>query len=454
MTTTMENSFVTPAMKMEPHSPEAEASVLGGIFLNNSAMDQVADRLRPEYFYSERNRILFAIMLDLHGAGKPMDPVTVLEAVQTRNAEKKIDAMYIADLADAVPSLVNLQYHADIVQKNAVLRNIIGTCQRISDEAFSGVPDMEDFLDRAESRFMEVSQTRTSEGPRKVAEHLPGIFKKLEEQAKSGGNLTGLDTGYYQLNEMTMGLQAGDLIILAARPSMGKTAFSLNLLSHCIARSQRPGVFFSLEMPAESLVIRLICARARVKSDEFRRGIFSNQSDYKNVITAVNSLKEQSIFIDDTGYLSLMDLRSKCRRLKSSEKDLGLIVIDYLQLMQGDKSIASREQQISTISRGLKSLARELAVPVIALSQLNRQVERRDDKRPTMADLRESGAIEQDADLIAFLYRDEVYNKESSEAGTAELILAKHRNGQIGSMKFKFFKEFGLFENLATEPEY
>lgn len=436
--------------RVPPQNIEAEQSVLGACLIGPDALAQVSDQLRPHDFYRTDHQLIFAAMLDLFERGQPVDLITVADLLQQRGqTEEAGGASYLASLAGAVPTAAGLLHHARIVRDKAVLRALISAAGQISAQAYEAPGEVEEVLDAAETAVFAIAE-RT----------IQGVFSPLKEVIKEGiatvqsryerkELVTGITTGYRELDRLTSGLQRSDLIIIAGRPSMGKTAFALNMAEHAALKGF-PVAFFSLEMSKEQLGLRLLCSQAKVEGDKLRSGFLSPR-EWERLIKAAGTLSETPIYIDDSAALSVMEMRAKARRLKA-EKKLDLMVVDYLQLMRGSGRTDSREQEISEISRSLKGLAKELKVPVVALSQLNRRVEERPNKRPQLADLRESGAIEQDADVIIFIYRDKVYNPESPAENTAEVIIGKQRNGPLGKVELTFLERFTAFEELEKRP--
>ncbi len=438
---------------MPPQNLEAEQAVLGGIFLRGSIFHELVDILSEDDFYSPAHGIIFSALKDLYRVNTPIDLVTSAEQLkQMGRLEEVGGALYLAELAQSTISGANALHHARIVRDKAVQRQLITAASDIIDNCFDGSMEVGALLDESEQAVFAVSQ-RTASAPYLSSKDLVAkVFEDLTKRYERKELVTGVPTGYHKLDELTAGLQPSDLIIMAGRPSMGKTAFALNVAMRAAVIHHVPTLFFSLEMSMDQLMQRLLCAWGKVDLRNLRRG-FLNDEDWSRLYDAANHLSSAPIFIDDTAALGTLEMRARCRRLKG-EKDIGLVVVDYLQLMRPSKRTDSREQEISDISRNLKALAKELHVPVVALSQLNRKVEERSDKRPMLSDLRESGAIEQDADLIIFLYRDDVYNKrdDNPKRGTAEIIIGKQRNGPTGETTLAFLKESTAFEEL--EPGY
>ncbi len=436
--------------RIPPQNIEAEQSVLGAILLDNEAAHEVIEILRPGDFYKEAHRKIFDAMLGLLDRNEPADLVTLTHEIKKGgNLEGVGGASYLSALVEAVPTAANVMHYARIVKDRATLRDVISAATQIAASGYEGGADVEEFLDEAEKVIFQVSDRRTKDSLTPLSHVIKDAFTQIERNYERKELITGLPTGLRDVDKLTMGFQPSDLIIIAGRPSMGKTSLVMNIAENAAIHSKVPAAIFSLEMAREQLAQRLLCSWARIDSTRVRTGAIG-EDEWMRLTQAAGELSEAPIYIDDTPQMSVLEMRSKARRLKAS-KGLGLVVVDYLQLMSGKGKVESREREISEISRSLKAMAKELHVPVVALSQLNRGVESRNDKRPQMADLRESGAIEQDADLIGFIYRDEVYNKDSTEKGIAELIIAKHRNGPIGTTKLRFFAEYTRFETWAFE---
>ena len=442
-------------LRLPPHSVEAEQAVLGGVLLDNGAWDRIADLLAGAHFYRNEHRAVFDAVAALCEAGQPCDAVTVAERL---DRDGQLDSSgglaYLAELAENTPSAANIAAYAEIVRERAVLRELIRTSTEIADAAFR--PEGRgalDLLDDAERRIFELAE-RDGAGRREsvaIRDVLVSVMERIDELSRRDSPITGVPTGFEDLDRKTAGLQQGDLVIVAGRPSMGKTSFSMNLVEEAAIRAKLPVIVFSMEMPAEQLVMRLLSSLGRIDQQKVRTGKLE-QEDWSRLTSALAILTDTNVFIVDDPALTPTDLRARCRRLKR-EHGLGLVVIDYLQLMHVPGTRENRATEISEISRSLKALAKELMVPVVACSQLNRSLEQRQDKRPVMSDLRESGAIEQDADLILFIYRDEVYNEESKDKGKAEIIIGKQRNGPIGRVDLAFLNQYTRFENY-TPIEY
>jgi len=443
-------------LRVPPHSIEAEQSVLGGLLLDNLAWDRAADLLTESDFYRYEHRQIYAAISSLVGGGKPADVVTVNEHLQSLGrADDCGGQTYLNALAQSVPSAANIRRYAEIVRERAVLRKLIGDSDEIATQAFNpqGKP-VTQILDEAESRIFQIGEegSRSKQGFIGIDKLVVQLIDRVTELHENGAEeVTGVRTGFYDLDRYTAGLQKGDLLVLAARPSMGKTAFALNMAEHVAVREELPVLVFSMEMGASQLAVRMVGSLGRIDQQHLRTGALRDD-EWTRLTEAVDQLGKVSLFIDETAALNPAELRARARRMaRQFGGTLGLIVVDYLQLMSGSAgSDENRATELGEISRGLKALAKELQCPVLALSQLNRSVESRNDKRPMMSDLRESGAIEQDADVIMFIYRDDYYNKDSKEPGVAEIIIAKQRNGPVGTLKLTFLKPLTRFDNLAA----
>jgi replicative DNA helicase len=449
-------------LRVPPHSVEAEQSVLGGLLIDNLAWDRAADLLTESDFYRHEHRLIYGAVAALVSASKPADVITVFEQLHgLGQAEACGGLAYLNALAQSVPSAANLRRYAEIVRERAILRKLIAASDEIATQAFNpqGRP-VSQLLDEAESRIFRIGEegARQRQGFRGIDNLMVALLDRVNELYEHGAeDVTGVRSGFYDLDRMTAGLQKGDLIVLAARPSMGKTALALNIAEHVAVQEGLPVLVFSMEMGASQLALRLVGSLGRIDQLHLRTGKLGND-EWSRLAEAVDRLKAAQIFIDETAALSVAELRARARRMaRQFGGTLGLIVVDYLQLMSGSAaSEENRATELGEISRGLKALAKELQCPVMALSQLNRSVEARNDKRPLMSDLRESGAIEQDADVIMFIYRDEYYTKEAcKEPGVAEVIVAKQRNGPVGTIKLTFLKPLTRFDSLAMgAPEY
>lgn len=440
----------TDALKVPPHSIKAEQSLLGGLFLDNRSWDQIADKVGEHDFYRREHRLIHQAVAMLAEQSQPFDVVTVSELLEGRGELDDAGGLpYLGALAEDTPSAANILAYAQIVREYSVMRQLIAVGTDISDSAFR--PEgrkAAELLDNAERKVFEISeqQTRGGGGFAPLKQLLSVALERIETLYEQDEPITGLPTGFADFDEKTSGLQPGDLVIVAGRPSMGKTTFAMNVAENAAISTGRPVAVFSMEMPGESLAMRMMSSLGRVNQHRVRTGKLEDD-EWPRLTSALSLLGEAKIFIDDTPAMSPSEIRARCRRLKREQGDLGLVVLDYLQLMQAPGSGENRATEISAISRGLKSLAKELKVPVMALSQLNRNLEQRPNKRPVMSDLRESGSIEQDADVVVFIYRDEVYNEDSPDKGLAEIIIGKQRNGPIGTVRLTFLGEFTKFEN-------
>ncbi|PXW98669.1 primary replicative DNA helicase [Sphaerotilus hippei] len=429
--------------------------MLGGLLLDNSASDRAGDLLKEDDFYRHEHKLIYAAIMALIGGNKPADVITVYEHLQNMGRSEEVGGLvYLNSLAQSVPSAANLRRYAEIVRERAILRKLVAASDEIATNALNPQGKaVAEILDEAEGKIFKIGEegSRNKQGFQSMDNLVVQLIDRVQELAENGaGDVTGVPSGFVDLDRMTAGLQPGDLVILAARPSMGKTAFALNIGEHVAVKEQLPVVVFSMEMGASQLALRMVGSLGRVDQQHLRTGALRDD-EWGRLSEAVDQLRNVSLFIDETPALSSTELRARSRRQARQCGKLGLIIIDYLQLMSGSSSSSgeNRATEISEISRGLKALAKELQCPVIALSQLNRSVEQRTDKRPMMSDLRESGAIEQDADVIMFIYRDEYYNKDTKEPGVAEIIIGKQRNGPVGTVKLAFLKPLTKFENLA-----
>lgn len=440
------------SLKVPPHSIQAEQSVLGGLMLDNQTWDSVADKVIETDFYRRDHRLIFRAIAQLAEKQEPFDVVTLSEILEATGELKDVGGLaYLGTLAKDTPSAANIVAYANIVRDRSVLRQLIHIGTEISDSAFSTEGrETSELLENAERKVFEIAEQRQrgQGGFSSIKSLLAKAVDKIETLYEQEGDVTGVSTGFTDLDEKTSGLQAADLIIVAGRPSMGKTTIAMNMAENVALKSGMPVAVFSMEMPGEALAMRMMSSLGRIDQHKVRSGKLDDD-DWPRLTSAINLLAETKLFIDDTPALTPTEVRSRARRLTREHGQLGLIVLDYLQLMQSPASGDNRVQQISDISRGLKALAKELNVPVIALSQLNRNLEQRPNKRPVMSDLRESGAIEQDADLIIFVYRDEVYNEDSPDKGIAEVIIGKQRNGPLGTVRLTFLGQYTRFENFA-----
>lgn len=441
-----------------PHDSEAEKAVLGAVFLDPEAIIDASDVLQPDDFYENANRIVFQAMLNISDREEVIDPVTLQDELKKNNQVDDIGGIaYVTELSMATPTAAHVTYYAKIVKRKAILRNLISTSQRIIQNAIEGSDDVTDILDDAESQIMGVSQDNASGGFKSIHDVLNTAMEEINSIPDDGNMVTGLPSGFSELDKMTTGFHDDELIILAARPGVGKTAFALNVAQFVGLKTDKTVAMFSLEMGAEQLVQRMLASEGLIDSQHLRTGQLTDE-EWRKLVVAAGSLDNTSIYIDDTPGIKMSEIRAKARRLAKEKGNLGLIVIDYLQLIEGPRS-ESRQQEVSAISRQLKKLAKELHIPVIALSQLSRSVEQRQDKRPVLSDIRESGSIEQDADIVAFLYRDDYYRDERDEDdegeveaeednGEVEVIIEKNRSGTRGTVKLMFSKPYNRFSNL------
>lgn len=432
--------------RQAPYNMSAEQAVLGCMLTNPGALSEVFTRIKTDDFYVEAHRMIFEAVKSLFDTGGAVDLVTVSGALGAR-LETVGGLNYLTKLAMSVVTAENLAQHLDIISKTSNMRRLIEAADEISSMCYAAEEDAEVILDRAEQKVFEIAEGRTAMGFTHIRDILVNSIDTVEKLREAGGKIAGVPTGFSDLDNMLAGLQKTDLILLAARPAMGKTAFALNIAQHIAVNSREPVAIFNLEMSKEQIVNRMICSEALVENSKFRVGDL-NVDDCSRLAQAIGTLSTAPIYIDDTPGIGISEIRAKCRRLAQSEKGLGLIVIDHIQLMQAGRRSDSRQQEISEISRSLKILAKELNVPVVALSQLSRAVESRTDKRPMLSDLRESGAIEQDADIVMFLYRDAYYNPESEKHNIAECIIAKHRNGETGKIELVYRGEYVRFEGV------
>lgn len=434
--------------KIPPHNLEAEQAVLGAMMIDKDAIYTAMENLVPEDFYKEAHQIIYTTLQTLEAKGEPIDMIVLTEELRRQNNLERIGGIgYIATLANTVPTAANIRHYAGIVEEKAILRKLIRYSTQIASRCYEDQEDTMELLDNAEKMILEIASNRNADGLISIKAVLSRTLEKIEQMSNNKGNVTGVPSYFADLDRMTSGWQPSDLIILAARPAMGKTTFGLNIAYNAATKGKLPVAVFSLEMSREQLVQRLISAEAMIDQHKLRTGRLQDE-EWLRLTKAAQPLSTAQIYIDDTPAISVLELRAKARRLKA-EKGLALIVIDYLQLMQvNNRKNDNRQQEISEISRSLKALARELEVPVLALSQLSRAVEQTHEKRPALSHLRESGALEQDSDLVMFIYREDYYNPESEKPGIAEIILAKHRNGPTGSVELGFIKEYTKFVSL------
>lgn len=439
----MDEAFIK---KILPHSLEAEQSVIGSMIMDKDAILVASELINSSDFYEQQHGILFDTMLDLHNEGKPVDLVTLQNKLKEKDVPPQISSLeFIRDLVSSVPTSANVKYYAQIVKDKAVLRRLIKVAEETANDCYLDKENLDAILEKTEKEVFNISQNRGSKEFTNIREVVLRSIDSIEAASKNKGSVTGVATGFYDLDYKTAGFQPSDLILIAARPSMGKTAFALNIAEYVALRSNITTAIFSLEMSQDQLAKRILAMNSRVDSQNIRTGNLS-ADEWANLMESARVIGGSNLVIDDTSSISVSELRSKCRKLKL-ERNLGLVVIDYLQLMSGGKRSESRQQEISEISRSLKALAREINVPVVALSQLSRAVEQRPDKRPMLSDLRESGAIEQDADVVMFIYRDEYYNLDSEEPGVTEIIIGKQRNGPTGTIKLAWQAQYTKFAN-------
>ncbi len=445
------NNYPSSGVRIPPQSLEAEMSILGGLMLNHDSFDTVADQIDVMDFYSPAHQKIYSAVKDLHAKGKPVDLVTVTDQLQVRNEFDAVGGfVYLTQLLEKTISSANIAAYTQIVKQKSLLRRLITTSTNIIDSAFSSEQDVQTILDFAEGEILKVSETQSNEGLVDSMQIVKDSIKRIEMLYQRKEEITGIPTGFAQLDRMTAGFQPGQLIVVAARPSMGKSAFSINLASHAALRSKKSVAFFSLEMSKEDVMVRLLSSEARVHMSSLRNGRLQD-SDWPRLIAAAGSISEAKLYVDDSAGISPYEVRARCRRLKA-KGELDMIVIDYLQFMTLKQTRESRAVEVSEISRQLKSLAKEMQIPVIALAQLNRGVEGRTDRRPMLSDLRESGSIEQDADIIMLLFRDEYYDKEDPEKkGKATVIIGKQRNGETGDISLRFEGQYQLFKD--AEPD-
>ncbi|CAG9180951.1 replicative DNA helicase [Cupriavidus pampae] len=447
------------SLKVPPHSIEAEQSVIGGLLLDNAAWDRIADFLSESDFYRFDHRVIFQGIARLIAATKPADVITVYETLQVAGKAEEVGGLaYLNSLAQNTPSAANIRRYAEIVRERSVLRKLVTVADDIASAAFAPKGrEVRELLDEAESKVFAIAEegSRGQQGFQEIQPLLTQVVERIDElyHRDSATDVTGVPTGFIDLDRMTSGMQAGDLVIVAGRPSMGKTAFSLNIGEHVAVEQGLPVAVFSMEMAGTQLAMRMLGSVGRLDQHRLRTGRLLDE-DWPRLTHAIQRMNDAQLFIDETPALNPMELRARSRRLARQCGQLGLIIIDYLQLMSGSGGGENRATEISEISRSLKGLAKELNCPVIALSQLNRSLEQRPNKRPVMSDLRESGAIEQDADVILFIYRDEVYNPDSQDKGTAEIIIGKQRNGPIGTVRLTFLGQFTKFDNFSGGPAF
>ena len=441
-------------LNVQPHSDEAEQALLGSMLSSGRAVNKAFEKkLTSEHFYKSAHSLIFSAMAKLNKDNEPIDTVSVVDSLtKSKDLDKAGGAYYISGLIEVVPTTAHVDRYIKIVMEKSVLRNLIYLANDISKEAYDDSQEVDDILETVQKSIFSITQDALQKDFEPIDPVLIKTFEKIDMIAAHKGTVIGVPSGFHELDQKTTGFQDGDLIIIAGRPGMGKTSFALNMMRNAAIDNKKKIGFFSLEMANEQLAMRLLCSEARVDSNLVRRGDLP-KSQYKNLSLAVGPLSKSDIYLDDTPALSILELRAKARRLKN-DVNLDMIIVDYLQLMQGPKGAESRQQEIATISRSMKALAKELEIPIVALSQLSRAVEQRaGSKKPQLSDLRESGAIEQDADVVIFLYRDEVYNKDADNEGQAEIIVAKQRNGPTGTVEAAFISRYTRFENLAANVE-
>jgi replicative DNA helicase len=437
--------------KLIPQNVEAEQFILGSILLENDALLKTLEIINADSFYRETHRKVFAAMLELFERNEPIDLLTLTERLKKNDTLNEVGgASYLAEMMNMVPTAANVRHHARIVREKGVIRRLINVATEIVSQSYEDNRDVDEMLDIAEQKIFEIAENRVAEGFIPVDKIMKESFKTIEQLFERKELVTGIPTGFADFDRLTSGLQPSDLVIIAGRPSMGKTAFALNVAQHAALNHKYPVAIFSMEMSRQQVALRLLCSEARVDSSRLRSG-YLDKTDWPKLTLAAGVLSEAPIFIDDMPGLTALDIRAKARRLQK-DRGLALIIVDYLQLMRGRGDVDNRQQEIADITRSLKGLAKELNVPVVALSQLSRAVEQRQGSKPQLSDLRESGAIEQDADLVAFLYRAEVYGREDVE-GQAELIIGKQRNGPVGSVSMTFLKQYTRFENFSPKSE-
>jgi len=440
-------------LRVPPQSLDAEQSVLGGVLIEDRAITKVLDILTPQDFYREGHRKVFSAMMELFDKNEPVDFITLTEALKKKGTLEESGGIgYITSLVDNVPTAANIQYYAKIVKEKAILRGLIAASSEIIADSYEAKRDVDELLEKAESKIFEISEHKIKQPFSPIQKLVPETMNIIEHLYHKDLEITGVPTGFKDIDDMTAGLQPSDLIIIAGRPSMGKTALALNIALNAAFKHKVPVAIFSLEMSKEQLVMRMLASEARIELNRIRTGKFM-ADQWTKLTRAAGILLETNIYIDDSSGLNPLEMRAKARRLKV-EADIGLVVVDYLQLMTGMGRAERRDLEISEISRSLKAMAKELKVPVVALSQLSRAVESRESKRPMLADLRESGAIEQDADVIAFIYRDEVYNPNTNDKGIAEIIIGKQRNGPTGTTRLTFINEHTRFEDHSKRDTY
>ena len=436
--------------KMLPHSIEAERGVLGSLMLDAEAIPKATEMLVVDDFYLQNHRVLYQCICSIYDLGVPVDLITLSTKLKEDGQLAVIGGIeYLAEISNAVPTAVNIQHYAKIVHEKALLRKLIEVSTEIAAKGYKGGEELNDILEYSEKEIFKISQSKTSREYSPIDEVVHDAFTQIENLYLNRGKVTGVGTGFADLDSLTSGLQRSDFVIIAARPSMGKTALALNIVQNASIKNRIPSIVFSLEMSKEQLVQRILCSEAMIDGSKLRTGSLESE-DWDRLIDAMDPISESPIYIDDTPGITISEIRSKCRRLKL-EKNLGIVLIDYIQLMQSSGNKENRQQEISEISRSLKSIARELNIPVIAMAQLSRAPDQRQDHRPILSDLRESGSLEQDADIVAFLYRDEYYHPDTEKKNIGELIISKHRNGPTGTVELVWLKQFTKFCNMERE---
>ncbi len=449
----MSNPLEMEIDRIPPYNLEAEKAVLGACLLDKDALNTAINILTPQDFYDEFHAKCFEIMTQMAIKNKAVDGLTFLEELKKRNIVDETEGQaFIADVIEATPTIANIEYHAQIVKEKSLRRKLIQTAKEIAKLGYDESQEVNKAIDQAEQLVFKIAEKKHTTSFIHISDVLKDTFESIEESFQKGSLVTGIPSGFPDLDRLTAGFQRGSLNIVAARPSMGKTAFALNIAQHVAIRHKIPVLIFSLEMSADQLAQRMLASEAKVNIHSLRTGMFPEEA-WEKLIEAAGRLHQSPIYIDDTSYLSSLDLRAKARRFKAEHPKLGLIIVDYLQLMHLSYKVDTKQQEVAEISRSLKAVARELDLPVIALSQLSRAVEQRQDKKPQLSDLRDSGAIEQDADLVIFIYRPDVYQTtppDSDELSTADIIIAKHRNGPTGTIQLAFFKEYATFESIAV----
>ncbi len=438
--------------RLPPQNLEAEQSILGAILLDNGGINKAMEVLTTEDFYRTAHRRIYQAMLDLSEQGEVIDQITLTERLKTKGELEAVGgAAFLAELVQAVPSAANIKYHCKIVRDKALLRGLIQTSTEVISRGYDGNAQVDDLLNFAEQSVFSLSQGKLGRAFTWVKHVVDDTIDQINQLSLQNGRVPTVPTGFRDLDDLTGGLQPSDLVVIAGRPSMGKTSLALGIAQHAALHDKKVVGIFSLEMSKEQLVMRMLCSEARVDMHAVRNGKLTALEMQKQVIPSADRLYKAPIYIDDSGALTVQQMRGKARRLKAEQKSLGLLVVDYLQLMQGRTDAESRQQEISDISRSLKALAKELDIPIVALSQLSRAVENRQDKKPVLADLRESGAIEQDADLVIFIYRDELYNPDTEDKGIAQILVRKHRNGPTGDVRLTFLDKYAKFADYSPE---